>query len=396
MAVIKKYSPFQNIGRFDVFIEDGDIDSPYFNITELERTLTGGKNAFLFEGSPFLKKGSSVRFEALDVEGNTIYIEPGVQAGKTFKDGTSIVMAIHIYDDTPIGVGSLQIAAELETYLDEKGTELKVPEEFRGRPNIRWTQNFKVNPKIPNRTQVRFFKRPIVTIDEIVKPIITKTIPQVTQTGSLAGIPLNPPFGADLTTWRAGIQYRLRIDDGPTWSASVDENIVSVPSLGYSAKIREILSKTDVIVDTPYTASDNTVTTLPSSNYTVTFDNKEASVIGESALTGSFAKMNFSNLKTFVGDVARVKVFRKSRNAVGDFQFVQESKLESSELLRDITTSQDTELSYGLFDAYNLETYWVTSSEDHPISIDNDVTVSSNVKVSQYIIVSVTSSPCRS
>ena len=63
-----------------------------------------------------------------------------------------------------------------------------------------------------------------------------------------------------------------------------------------------------------------------------------------------------------MGDVARVKVFRKSRNAVGDFQFVQESKLESSELLRDITTNSDTELSYGRFDESNLSNYWITSS----------------------------------
>ena len=35
---------------------------------------------------------------------------------------------------------------------------------------------------------------------------------------------------------------------------------------------------------------------------------------------------------------------------VGDFQFVQESKLESQELLRDVTTAEDTELSYGEFD----------------------------------------------
>jgi hypothetical protein len=49
-------------------------------------------------------------------------------------------------------------------------------------------------------------------------------------------------------------------------------------------------------------------------------------------LTGSFAKIDIYQLKTFVGDVARVKVFRKSRNEVGDFQFVQESRLESTEL----------------------------------------------------------------
>ena len=32
-------------------------------------------------------------------------------------------MAIHIYDDTPIGIGSLQIAAELQTYIDDNGVE---------------------------------------------------------------------------------------------------------------------------------------------------------------------------------------------------------------------------------------------------------------------------------
>ena len=376
MAIIKSFAPFLNLSNFQVFENDDLPQSEYFRITELNETLTGGKNGFLIEGSEHLKESTEVKIEILDVEGNPIYFEPG-DGTPEYYEGNSKLIAVHVYDDTPIGIGKITILGELKTYLGENDAVTDIPSEWQGVYNVKWERSIQVNKNLSNETIVRFYKRPVVTIDEIVKPIITKTIPQVTQTGSLAGIPLNPPFGTDLTKWRAGIQYRLRIDDGPTWSASVDENIVSVPSLGYSAKIREILSKTDVVVDTPYTASDNTVTTLPSSDYSVTFDNKEASVIGESTLTGSFAKMNFSNLKTFVGDVARVKVFRKSRNAVGDFQFVQESKLESSELLRDITTSQDTELSYGLFDAYNLETYWVTSSEDHPVSIDNDVLMAS-------------------
>ena len=376
MAIIKSFAPFLNLSNFQVFENDDLPQSEYFRITELNETLTGGKNGFLIEGSEHLKESTEVKIEILDVEGNPIYFEPG-DGTPEYYEGNSKLIAVHVYDDTPIGIGKITILGELKTYLGENDAVTDIPSEWQGVYNVKWERSIQVNKNLSNETIVRFYKRPVVTIDEIVKPIITKTIPQVTQTGSLAGIPLNPPLGTDLRTWRAGIQYRLRIDDGPTWSASVDENIVSVPSLGYSAKIREILSKTDVVVDTPYTASDNTVTTLPSSDYSVTFDNKEASVIGESTLTGSFAKMNFSNLKTFVGDVARVKVFRKSRNAVGDFQFVQESKLESSELLRDITTSQDTELSYGLFDAYNLETYWVTSSEDHPVSIDNDVLMAS-------------------
>ena len=112
MAIIKRYSPLQNLKNFDVFIEDNNPDSQYFNITELGKTLTGGKNAFLFDGSPFFVKGTKVRFEALDVDGNPLFIEPGRQGDRTFRDGTSIVMAIHVYDDTPIGIGSLTIVAE--------------------------------------------------------------------------------------------------------------------------------------------------------------------------------------------------------------------------------------------------------------------------------------------
>ena len=54
MAIIKKYSPKLGLKNQDVFIEDKNPDSPYFNITEFPKTFTGGKNAFLFEGSPFL------------------------------------------------------------------------------------------------------------------------------------------------------------------------------------------------------------------------------------------------------------------------------------------------------------------------------------------------------
>ena len=83
-----------------------------------------------------------------------------IKFGKTFREGNSIVMSIHVYDDTPIGVGSLTILLELESYFDESGNKIDVPDEFRGRPNIRWTQSFKINPKLPNKTPVRFFKRP--------------------------------------------------------------------------------------------------------------------------------------------------------------------------------------------------------------------------------------------
>ena len=199
MAILKKYSPLLNLQEVSVFIEDITSDSPYFNITELERTLTGGKNAFLFEGSSFFKKGSKVRFEAIDVEGNPLYIEPGKQGDRTFREGNSIVMAIHIYDDTPIGVGSLSIIAELESYIDDAGVVREIPDEFKDKPNIRWTQKFKINPKIPNKTQVRFFKRPSFSVTEIEKPLLVKTEMTLTKSGSVIGIPEVPDSGSDFS-----------------------------------------------------------------------------------------------------------------------------------------------------------------------------------------------------
>ena len=53
-------------------------------------------------------------------------------------------------------------------------------------------------------------------------------------------------------------------------------------------------------------------------------------------MTGSFAKINILDLTTFVGDVARVKIFRKSQSDLADYQFIQEIQLESNELLIDL------------------------------------------------------------
>ena len=132
------------------------------------------------------------------------------------------------------------------------------------------------------------------------------------------------------------------------------------------------------MIDKPY-ENNNLVEDFISGSYSITYTDFQNQVIGETSLTGSFVKIDITQLKTFVGDV-EMKVFRKSRNTVGDFQFVQESKLESTELLRDFRTTRDTELSYGRFDEYNLSNYWVTSSNDHTTTIDSSV-LSQAVKI---------------
>ena len=368
MAIIKKFSPFQNLTNFSVFVNDDNPSSDYFKITELKETLTGGKNGFLIEGCPELKESSEVKIELLDVAGNPIYFEPG-NGVPEYYEGTSKLISVHVYEDTPIGTGKITILGELKQYRDSFGALVDVPNEWKGVYNVKWEKTFQINKNLSNESIVRFYKRPTVEITELVKPIFSKSIPTVTETGHAHGFSLVPDAGSDLSTWRAGTSYGLRRTSG-TWDVDVDENVINFSSLNYSPRIIEVLDSKQVLVDIPYTVN-NIVTDFESGSYSVSYTDFQNQVIGETALTGSFAKIDFSKLKTFVGDVARVKVFRKSRNAVGDFQFVQESKLESSELLRDITTTSDTELSYGRFDEHNLSNYWTTSSNDHVVSVDS-------------------------
>ena len=120
MAIIKSYAPFLNLSNFQVFEDDEQPNSEYFRITELNETLTGGKNGFLIEGSEHLKESTEIKIEILDVDGNPIYFEPG-DGVPEYYEGNSKLIAIHVYDDVSIGIGKITILGELKTYLDSKG-----------------------------------------------------------------------------------------------------------------------------------------------------------------------------------------------------------------------------------------------------------------------------------
>ena len=380
MAIIKSFSPFQNLSNFQTFLVDDNPLSDYFRITEFKDTFTGGKNGFLIEGSEFLKETTEVKIELLDVNGNPIYFEPG-DGIPEYYEGTSKLVSVHVYDDTPIGLGKITILGELKNYVDTNGSVIPVPSEWKGIYNVKWQRTFKVNKNLNNEDIVRFYKRPLVNIDELVKPIFTKSVNQVTDSEStVTGIAQLPNAGTNLSTYRGGTFYKL-IKSSGSWDIDVDENTIDVTIDGslYSPKIIEVLNDREVLVDIPYT-HESIVSNCVSQSYSVTDTDVQNETIGESAVTGSFAKIDITQLKTFVGDVARVKVFRKSRSSANDFQFVQESRLESTELLRDITTTENTELSYGRFDQTNLDTYWVTTSIDHPTEIDSSI-LSQAVKV---------------
>ena len=169
MARIKKYSPEQKLSSFQTLVVDENTNSDYFRITEFNDTFTGGKNGFLIEGSEYLKETTEIKIEITDVAGNPIYYEPG-KGIPEYYEGISSLIAVYIYNDTPIGLGKITVLGELKEYNDN-GVKRVVPDEWKGTYNLKWERTFQVNKILANEDRVRFLKRPQINIDEINKPI---------------------------------------------------------------------------------------------------------------------------------------------------------------------------------------------------------------------------------
>jgi hypothetical protein len=154
MADLRKSLFKQDLDKYQVFVQDTQPNSRYFNITELPDTFTGGKNAFLIQGSEYLVPDTLVRIELKDSAGNVIYNEPGegiVSASvggepivTEYFEGTSKVVAVYIYPDTTYGPCTLTILGELSSY-DNNGLITPIPVNWQGAYNVKWQKQINVN-----------------------------------------------------------------------------------------------------------------------------------------------------------------------------------------------------------------------------------------------------------
>jgi hypothetical protein len=369
MARIKKFAPRQRLSAFQTFLVDEKPNSEYFRITEFKDTFTGGKNGFLIEGSEYLKESTEIKIEILDVNGDPVYYEPGGGIPQ-YYEGTSKLIAVYVYNDTPIGLGKITILGELKDYISNN-VKLPIPDEWKGTYNVRWERTFQINKNLSNEDRVRFHRRPNVTIDEIVKPIFSGDPPLVTQSGSVNGTPLVPSENVNLLNFSLPTSYRLKVNTGSNWTGSMVGQSITFNDISYSPIIDEVVNETEIIVSPPYT-EDNLVKSFNNEDYSITFPHIEGAANLATSLTGSFAKINITDMKTYVGDVARVKVYRRSQSNLTDYEFIQEIQLESNELLRDITTFNKKEENYGIFTEDILNLYWVTSSNDMVIEFNQN------------------------
>jgi hypothetical protein len=372
MPIIKKYAETLTapLTNYNTFLVDDNPNSTYFKVTEFADVFTGGKNGFLIEGSPYLKETTEIKIQILDVNGDPIYYEPG-NGIPEYYEGLSKLIAVYVYEDTPIGEAKITILGEAKNYIDADGITQEIPDEWKSVYNLKWEKTFKVNRLLSNEDKVRFYKRPVVNITEIVKPIFSNVVAQKIQTGSVIGISQTPVAGQSLLNYTSPTSYLLTTVGDTFWTASVVDTYLEFPNLSYRPLVTEIINDRQIIVQPPYydeaQGSIAIVENFTNQGFTASFNYTEGVDNLKTALTGSFAKINITDLTTFVGDVARVKIFRKSQSDLADYQFIQEIQLESNELLIDLESQVKNQEFYGIFDKENFKSqhptgYWVTSS----------------------------------
>lgn len=152
-------------------IDEQPFSDGFFNVVDFPDKLKAGKNLFKIRTNTqaFVDK-SLIQVEALDFNGDPIYVEP---LQYIEKDGTRVI-AIYIYPDTSPGLARIYLAGRLEFF---NGERIPFSRDFNSNihadvPNMIWTRNVPIAPSAPNDSEIIFVEQPSLTITEVVQPYL--------------------------------------------------------------------------------------------------------------------------------------------------------------------------------------------------------------------------------
>jgi hypothetical protein len=163
----------QGLDTIQVDIEDTAHLSRYFQVIEFDPAFSAGKNCISFNGSDLLKDGTEIKVQALDSEGNSLYLAaPRLNTTSSYVDIANYTVAIYIYQETINGAGKVFLV----------GTTNK-------NETVRWTGNISINNRNQNSSRVRFYKAPFMEVRPLLYPVIenitgSTITKQVTVSGS--------------------------------------------------------------------------------------------------------------------------------------------------------------------------------------------------------------------
>ena len=306
-----------------------------------------------FFKSPFIQASEIVK--------PRIVLTPVTQSTQLFTSGSAITSPDLKEKSIAVTTGSQEREDDVTPYRPTLDIE-KFNEKFKFKTGLYGG----APPIIKRRGAQRFF----ASKEE---PPQTITIPKGNLSSKMAGGTLTIP--SHTTT------IKKTDGEGRTFNEEV-----SVPE--FQAKVKEVINDTQLVLDTLPTFDDpdktdhkivDDFTDVP---LTMSFDDVDRTIISSSVHQDSFLDLTIKNLRTFSGDVYRIKVHGKMQSQNSGFAVLADTVIESPELLRD-DTSISGFLRTGYFlDQNHINSYWTASSFDGNVKSNN---VAMTHTGSQYI-----------
>ena len=357
----RKEAVYKGLEFVNVYYEDSSLTSPdYFQITEFPLRLTAGKNLFKLKGHPTnLKVGGYLNLEVLDFNGDPIYHE----IVDYIDEDKSRVIAIYIYSDSSPGDCTVTILAEATVINGQP-----VPQEWRGRANVRWKRIVPVNPTISNDSEIIFERLPEVSIREQVAPHLDRTYSGSQQfptysTGTVRYFATNGSPVIELT----GGTFTSDMKTG-TITVSTPVNASPVPaympgSVIYTSTIKKILTPTTAQLDSEYivysSQSISTHTYNAFDNSSFVLDYEATPIYTETENSESYALVEIKGLQPATGDVSRIKMYMNNNGSVGTWEPIINVELDETEIFVINTGSLFPDKSVGSIDSQAvINTYW--------------------------------------
>jgi hypothetical protein len=394
----RKEAVYKGLQFAPVWFEDTSSTSPdYFQISEFPTRITSGKNLFKLRGNPTnLRPGSFLNIEVLDYNGTPVYSE----VIDFIDDDKSRVVAIYVYDETSPGNCTITLIGEAAN----------VPEEWKGKPNVKWSRSVPVNPNVSNISEIIFETTPTLVVQEQVGVQLdrvydaggqfptysTGTVRYFTYNGQPAIELIGGILTNDMSTGTLTVTSPVNPTPSPTYAPSTTT---------YTSTIKKILSSTVALLDTEYmvyssqSISSHTYSNFDASTYSILYEATPTYVPTQNS--ESFALMQIKGLNPATGDVSRVKVFMNNNGTVGTWELLNDVELEETEIFVSNTASLYPDESIGSFTSQSIiDTYWegvsyvngtsaaaptltwTTASLNNAMLIQNNVDISARNSVS--------------
>jgi len=150
---------------------------------------------------------------------------------------------------------------------------------------------------------------------------------------------------------------------------------VTVPK--YKSKILEVIDEKTIIPEKPplitlptgsnpsgTDITEVTIEDFSATALTASFNNTSVSVLQSGIQFDSMLDLTIKNMRTFSGDIYRVRVHGKSESAKSDFTVLADTIVESPELLKDSDSSSGALRTGYFLNQNHINVYWNSSSFD--------------------------------